>query len=287
MKFNATINPADLARVKRQFDALSGPQAREALGKALKDTAFHVRGAMVKHMEARFDRPTPFIARSPKVLPSRPGELSVEIAPTLYHDNRWSKGGKQGVDPQQVLQAQAAGGTRRDKKSEVVLRRAGLLPAGYQTVLPSDPYPGSTDAYGNISGTFIRSVLSYLQAFVAGMGYEANMKAKRRAKLEDRTLVTSLATRRTYRTIRGVAYFVSFGPLRTDKRGRTSPLPPGIWAKTGIHGVDVKPVLLFVKAGRYTPRLDFDQLAIDAGVEERLGRAVRYRIRQAAEALAR
>lgn len=287
MKFSATINPADLARVKRQFDALSGPQAEEALGKALKDTAFHVRTHMVRYMEARFDRPTPFIARSPKVLPMRPGELAVEIAPTLYHDNRWSKGGKQGVDPQQVLQAQASGGTRRDKKSEVVLRRAGLLPVGYQTVIPADPFPGSTDVYGNISGSFIRSVLSYLQAFSDGMGYSANMKAKRRAKVEDRTLVTSLATRRTYKTIRGVVYFVSFGSLRTNKQGRTSPLPAGIWAKTGTHGADVKPVLLFVKAGRYTARLDFDQLSREANVSERLGRAVRHRIRQAAEAVAR
>ena len=52
-------------------------------------------------------------------------KLSVTIEPTYM-------GGK-GIDPQKILDAQTWGGRRRDKRSEVALKRAGILSAGYQT----------------------------------------------------------------------------------------------------------------------------------------------------------
>ena len=68
-------------------------------------------------------------------------------------------------------------------------------------------------------------MISYLQAS-GEQGYRANMKAKAKAKIEDRTTYSHIKTRKEMKVIRGRAYFVS--------RGITggSSLHPGIWAKS-------------------------------------------------------
>ena len=46
---------------------------------------------------------------------------------------------------------------------------------------------------------------------------------------------------------------------------RTRHLAPGIWAKSGTHGSNVRPILMFVKGTNYSKRLDiFDQPVKDA-----------------------
>ncbi|HTH08033.1 MAG TPA: hypothetical protein VMA55_00560, partial [Acidovorax sp.] len=179
------------------------------------------------------------------------------------------------VDPQHVLQAQAFGGRRADKRSEVALRRAGILPAGMQTAIPEEPYPGSDDGMGNIKGPFMAQLISYLQAS-GEQGYRQNMKAKAKAKIEDRTTFSHIKTRKELKTIRGRAYFVSKGPAFGHS------LPPGIWAKSGTHGVVVKPVLMFVRRGTYEPRIDLDRVVERADLQGHLDKRVRFRIRKAA-----
>ena len=104
---------------------------------------------------------------------AKPDKLSVTIEPAYM-------GGK-GIDPQKILNAQAWGGRRHDKRSEVALRRAGILPTGYQTAIPDDarggPYPGSDDGRGNLRGAFLVQLISYFRAF-GEQGYKANMSAK-------------------------------------------------------------------------------------------------------------
>lgn len=266
-----------LESVQAQLQRLSGPALREAQAKALNDTAAMVRREMVKELTSAFDRPTPFIARSPKYVQATPDNLSVRILPTLDARNLPGTGGKVGVDPQHVLQAQEHGGRRADKKSEAALRRAGILPQGYQTAIPREPYPGSHDGRGNIRGAFMQQLLSYMQAY-SEVGFKANMSAKRKAKLADRTTYSSLATKKTRQMIRGVVYFVSYGRLRN---GPDRHLAPGIWAKSGTHGVDVRPVLLFVKMPSYSPRISMQAIAERAGVEDHLAKRLRSRIREA------
>ena len=120
--------------------------------------------------------------------------------------------------------------------------------------------PGSgcqLDAYGNIKGSFLVQLASYFQSF-GEQGYRANMTDKRKAKLKG-----AGRTEQGYKTINGVVYFVSHGKMRSGRGG--THLAPGIWAKSGVHGVMVKPIIMFVKKPHYGARLDFfDQPVKDA-----------------------
>jgi len=261
--------------VEAQLRRLSGREAAEAHKDALNDTGHQARRVLIKELRNEFDRTTRFIYNSPKFIPATPDRLSIAVLPTNDARNLPSKGGKVGVDPQHVLQAQAFGGRRADKRSEVALRRAGILPAGMQTAIPHEPYPGSDDGNGNIRGPFMAQLISYLQAS-GEQGYRQNMKAKAKAKIEDRTTFSHIKTRKELKTIRGRVYFVSKGIT-----GGSS-LPPGIWAKSGTHGVEVKPVLMFVRRATYVQRIDLDRVVEKADLQSYLDRRVRYRIRKVA-----
>lgn len=153
MKLSAEIrNQKELTDL---LGKLAGGELRKAYALALNDTGFMVRGKQVAALNGAFDRVTPFVGRSPKVFKATAEKLAVSIAPTLHTDrSAFVRGGKVGVDPQDVLQAQAEGGRRRDKRSEVILRRAGILPNGMQTSIPKTPYPGSDDGGAICAGRF-------------------------------------------------------------------------------------------------------------------------------------
>ena len=59
-------------------------------------------------------------------------------------------------------------------------------------------------------------------------------------------------------------------------------MTPGIWAASGPGGVDVRPVLMFVKTPNYKQRLNLQQIVARSNSQEYLDRRVRFRIRQAA-----
>lgn len=254
---------------------LGGREMKQAQALALNDTGHQTRRVLTAELQSQFDRTTKFIYRSPKFIPATPDRLSISVLPTIDARNLPGKGGNVGVDPQQVLQAQAFGGTRADKRSEAALRRAGILPSGMQTAIPHEPFPGSDDGMGNIKGPFMAQLISYLQAS-GEQGFRQNMKARAKAKIEDRTRVSLLSNRKEVSVVRGRVYFVSLG------KTRGSSLAPGIWAKSGTHGAVVKPVLMFVRRPSYAQRLDLDRVVERADLQNYLDRRVRFRIRQAA-----
>lgn len=269
--------PKGLEPVKRLMDRLSRGKLQDASVKAVNDTGFEVRRAMQGEMGSVFDRPTDYILRSPRLV------MATRERPTGVIEPAY-RGGK-GIEPQKILKANALGGRRRDKRSEVALRRAGILPNGYQTAIPASPFPGSEDGHGNIKGSFLVQLLSYFRAF-GEQGYRANMSDARRKALLTRG---GAKARQAGPTI-GRRYIVAYGQLRGGARWtqkgendqRASNLAPGIWALVGRTGADVRPVLMFVRAGDYTVRLDLDKIGQRADVENYLGRRLRYRIRQAA-----
>lgn len=253
-----------LDRVRQHLAKLSGPAFRKSIADALNDVAFDVRKKYQREIATVFDRPTPYILRSVLVHKATAERMTAIVGPTRTL-------GK-GVDPANVLAAQIAGGRRRDKRSEVALRRAGILPAGYATSIPADPFPGSEDAYGNVKGSFITTLLSYFRAF-GEQGYRANMTARKRKALAARG-----TTAGGYRTINGFELFISYGRLRG---GKTAHLAPGIWARSGIHGSAVRPVLMFVRAPSYMRRLAMEKIGNRVAMQAMFERRLRYRIRVA------
>lgn len=212
---------------------------------AMNDVAFEVRAEWHAEMQRQFDRPTPYIMRSVWVERATVARPLATIWPRYL-------GGK-GVDPAKILLAQARGGPRASKRFERALRTAGILPAGMAAVPSSYIDPQHIDAFGNVRGSFIVQLLSYLQAF-GEQGYRANMTQRRRDALAQRG-----RTERGYATINGVQYFVSYGP--GERNGRQQHLAAGIWSRRGIHGSDLRPVFLFTKSmPTYNRTLDLQSI---------------------------
>lgn len=287
-----SIDVKNLERVSEALGKLSGLQAREAYAKALTDAGYQLRRAMQREIDSSFDRVTPFIRKAPKVFQATADKLSVAVAPTLHTERTFQRGGKVGVDPQQVLQAQEFGGNRADKRSEVVLRSAGWLPPGFQTAIPKNPFPGSVDQYGNIRGTFIRSVLSFLQAFQSGQGSTQNMNKKARGNVKQfgRGTISKRAKEQAG-PFMGRTYFVAGGraAVTWDNRkyregvNKTAHLQPGIWASLGTGSRrQIRPVLIFVRRPTYQSRLSMDRIATQADLQNYLDRRVRKWVREAA-----
>lgn len=227
-------------------------QLRFAGARALNDVGFAARNAVIAEMGRVFDRPTPFVLRSLRLLPARPDKLSVILFPD-------SPGGK-AVDPTDVLRAEVLGGARKLKRSERAFQRIGVLPQG-KVMVPAAAAP--RDSYGNVPGPFIVRLLSYFQAF-GEQGYRANMKAAGIRRLAGRAN-PRMGPPRRFAHIGGVEYFISRGRGEFTGRGswrngQQQHLPAGIWQRSGTHGSDVKPVFLFVNAPRYAQRLRMGEI---------------------------
>lgn len=231
-------------------------QLRFAGARALNDVGFIARKTIVDEMGRVFDRPTPFVLRSVRLLRAQPDKLSV----TLFPD---SPGGK-AVDPTDVLRAEVLGGPRKFKRSERAFQRIGVLPQG-KVMVPGGAAP--RDAYGNVPGSFMVRLIAYFGAF-GEQGYRSNMTErgiKRLAKVS--------RTDRGFKQIGGVQYFVSRGRGEFTGRGswrngQQQHLPAGIWQRSGVHGSDVKPVFLFVDAPRYTQRLRMGEIIAEVTQRE-------------------
>ncbi len=133
------------------------------------------------------------------------------------------------VTQHHYLREHVTGGARGAKPYELALRSLGILPAGWLTV----PVPGGVklDSYGNISKTTLGRI------------------------------ITGVQTRAAVQT--GAGTFRLFVARPGDPR--TAHLAPGIWssARTAA-GVQMQPVLLFVRAARYTERLDLHNIVSQA-----------------------
>lgn len=276
-----TIKVTGLEKVQKQLAALSGQQFKTALATSLNQAAGRVAKEMKADMARVFDRPTAYTLRSVKRNDATYQDLNVTIAPTYM-------GGK-GIDPQKYLKAQVDGGYRRDKRAEVLLRRARILPDGMQMVIPRNPLPGSTDAYGNLKGGFIVQVISYFQAFDE-MGFKANMTEARKKKIANKQQYSSLYNKQTYKSAMGYQLFVvnRNGQMKGvhDAKVRTSHLAPGIWARSGRHGATgihrIWPVVMFTRSGFYTRRLDMEAIVRRVNPGELVNKWVRGHIRDAA-----
>jgi hypothetical protein len=200
---------------------------------ALNKTAAAVKQAELSAIRQVFDRPTPYTLNALQLTPSTQDNQTATV---------WFKG-----RAKHYLEPQVYGGSRDLRAFESHLQAVGVMPAGTYAVIPrASSWAARIDAYGNLANGLIVQLLSYFSASELWAGHTSNTTAKgkaKRAKVE--------RTQDGHVRIGGMVYFISTGQEHTRH------LHPGIWAKKGIHGSNIAPVLLFVKHVSYKQRLDF------------------------------
>lgn len=203
---------------------------REALPRriatALTRTAQEVRKGLQAEMPRVFDRPTKFTLNAFFMRGANARDLTAVV---------WLKGTDVFGSPH-YLEPQIFGGGRPLKPFEKRLQRARILPVGMYAV----PGEGARlDSYGNMSRGQLVQILSQLRTFTES-GFDAHPTQSRRSR----------------RNVKRAGQIFAGRP-----GGGRAPL--GVWQKTGKG---LKPLLIFVRAPTYRPRLDF------YGISERIGR---------------
>lgn len=175
-------------------------------------------------MRSAFINPTPFTLNSLFVKPSTIQTLSARV---MVKDSS-----SRGVVPEKFLFPEVAGGERREKGFEKALRYSGWLKSGEWAI------PGGAaklDAYGNVSGPTIRSLL----AMITNAGARSATRDRSGKKLKKG---------------RQLANDIFIGTPTGGNR------PAGIWRREGHR---IRPLFIFTsKQPLYRKRLDFDGIAL-------------------------
>lgn len=245
----------DTREVERYLTDLQRNQLPFATSLAINNTARDVQDALAGEMSV-FDRPKPATRKGTFVKSSDKRNLTAIIG-LKSRTGTAGVAGSRGAPLTEYLQAQVEGGGRADKRSELLLQRAGILPAGYQT------RPGSgarLDAYGNMSRGQIVQILSYFKTFG---GIETSGRNR------NKTTQSAKLNRGTKRRA-AVEYFI----VPEGMPG----LATGVWQRKGRN---VAPILIFIKPSTYRKRYDFYGVArktiaakLDRHLDEALRRAI-------------
>lgn len=148
-----TISVADnIKDITRDLEDFARRQVPFATARALTETAKGVQAALQKEIKSVFDRPTPWIQRSPVVERATKASLTATVG---IRD----KGER--ASPAKYLKEHFTGGARGNKPMEVAMRAMGILAPGWLAV-PSDDGV-KKDAFGNVSPATVKRILRELQ----------------------------------------------------------------------------------------------------------------------------
>lgn len=243
---------------------------------AINRTADLVRKAIVAEMKKVFDRPTPFTLNSLYVTPSTKDKLEAVV---------WLKDeyavGNQGTPATKYLGPEIFGGQRNARNSERRLRDAGLLGSSMFTT-PAKGAEALLDKYGNMSGGFVKQILSGLQAADYALGWKSNVTARSIARNPDRPMYFVVGGKENPQGI--ARRKPGLRNIGKDSKGKWQVTRRRSPNKQAICG-PLEPVLWFVKAPNYKkPRLDFfgiGRKVIDENLERELVKAMQYAIKTA------
>lgn len=141
----------DVRRFEQGLNQLERQQLPFALAGALTATARDEKDAARNEMERVFDRPKLFTVNSVFAKPATKRDLAASV--------RFREFAGKGTAAGKYLKPQVFGGSRDAKRSEVLLRRRGLLAPDEFMV----PGPGARlDSYGNITGAMMQRISSAL-----------------------------------------------------------------------------------------------------------------------------
>lgn len=167
MVVRVSSNALDVAEM---IEAFARDQLPAATATALNWLAYDVRTELIAVMGRVFDRPTPTTLRAFLVEKATADRLRSRV---------WLKDeAPKGTPPVKYLRAQIEGGARAMKRHEVALAARGIMPAGMFCV----PGPGAPlDAYGNLSGGYVKRLLSDL-----ALGPDAHQWSTARSRRRNR-----------------------------------------------------------------------------------------------------
>ena len=187
-----------------------------AVSTALNRTAIYAKRREEEETRRVFQAPTPYTQRAFDIRWSTRNTLLAQVSVKNQAGGRLS--------PTHWLFAQVEGGARTQKAFEKALVSMGFLRSGHAAVPTRN---AALDAYGNVSGGTIRSILSQLQR-------------------QTGSFVGPLKRRR------GGAKALYFA---VPDGGRSGNLGPGIYQRSGSG---IRQIMVFTAAlPRYTKRLDF------------------------------
>lgn len=221
----------DIKEIEAHLSGLAKRQVPFATALSLTRTAQFVQRKMIQEIARSFDRPRPYTMGATYVRPATKQNLSAEVK---IKDEAFKS-----APPIKWLMAEIYGGQRRHKAFEMLLIRAGAMPANMYAV-PTKA--AGQDSYGNIPSSEISRLLSDLQS--------------RRDPLANAT-AASRGRRLKSRTKRPAFYFSTY-PVTS----RTAHLAPGVYRRTHLgFGAAIRPVLIFTSAPKYRRRLRFFEVA--------------------------
>ena len=202
-----------------------GKQVKFAAAVALTRTAKAVMDEQQRLLPGELDRPKPGTVRAMRTTKATRDNLTATV--------EFKKRGE-GVPAAEFIGHNVSGGRRGMKRSEIMLRQAGILPDGLYTIPGKE---AKLDAYGNMSRGQIVSILSYFRTF------GATPLNTRRMNMTDKT--------RARMTKRRADYFV------VPVHDRKAKLYPGIWKRNPDNTLAA--VLMFVKPGQHKKLVKFHQ----------------------------
>jgi len=228
---------SNIPEVLAKLENFRRDQLPFATAKALTDTAGDVQRELTGTIPSVMDRPIPYTRNSVWKTPATKQRLTAVVG--LVNE------AFKGTPPSKYLRALILGGSRRNKRFEGLLRRAGMLGPN-EFLMPGQAAP--IDAYGNVPQGFIVQMLSALKAF-QGAGSSMN---------RTRTSGQRLGSK-------APQFFFSRGD-----RG----LPRGIWQRFPPQGRGgerqdgyVKPIFIAVSQQTYRQVFKFYDIAKAKAVE--------------------
>lgn len=214
----------DFELMRAKIGAIEPKKWNKILAYASNETGFYARNKVYSVMPSMIDRPKPFTTNSLFV---KKGNTKDPEATIL-----WRPGSASGNSAGRYLIPLVDGGSRKMKKWENLLNMARILPFGYY-LIPTKDAP--LDGFGNVPGSYIIKIISYLRAF--------------RDRLQNRNLNKEKAKAKK------LQYFVikpgeSKGGLR-----------PGIYERISLFGGAIRQVFFFSQRAQYKEKFPFYRIA--------------------------
>lgn len=235
-----------IAKIK----AIAPKQIPFILAISLTETARDVEFVVKRAIQTDVDRPRPFTINSVFSTRASKTKLEASVQWRQFADKGGTPGGK-------YLRPIAEGGSRGLKRSESMLKRIGLLPAGF-FLTPGQDAP--LDANGNVPQSVVIQMLSGLRAF-AEQGYAANRNtAKERRRFfkdVDKWGEEKAFELRKKRRDKKPPWFVV-------KPGEKSNLAPGVYQRIRTGR---KLIFAIVRAPKYNVTFPFAGITRRAGLQ--------------------